>query len=119
VRGVFPRRGEIWHVMTPGRPEDPHQPRRALVVSPNARNYAAGHVIVIPIYTAGGNSPTHVLLPEAVGGLRWNSYAFCEEVTTLDWGFLVDGPLGPPIPRQYLGAAIVGVRRALGEPVPD
>jgi hypothetical protein len=38
MRCATPRRGEIWLVYTSGQPDDPHQPRPALVVSANVRN---------------------------------------------------------------------------------
>src|SRR5438067_1726655 len=49
----YPRRGEIWFVETPNQPDDPHQPRPALIISANVRNRLADDVIVVPIFSRG------------------------------------------------------------------
>lgn len=112
-----PRRGEVWRVLTPGQPDDPHQPRRALVISSNARNYNADDVIVIPIFSKGALGPTRVALPQGIGGARWDSVLFCEEITTIDHQFMVEGPLGSTVPPEILDRVVRAVRRALGEVV--
>lgn len=114
-----PRRGDIWHVYLPGQPEDPHQPRPALVASTNARNYNADDVIVIPVFLEGRLGPTRVALPAGVGGLRHDSVLFCEEITTIHRDFLANGPLGPSVPDHLLRQVIRAVCRALGEVVPE
>lgn len=105
--------------MTPGRPDDPHQPRPALVISPNVRNRLREHVIVIPMYSQGSLGPTRVEVPAGTGGVRHGSLLFCEEVTTLDRGFLPRGPLGPPVDADVLDAAVRAVRRAIGEVIAE
>jgi mRNA-degrading endonuclease toxin of MazEF toxin-antitoxin module len=119
VRARKPRRGEIWLVHTPGQPEDPHQPRPALVVSENVRNRLADDVIVVPIFSAGRLGPTRVPLAAGTGGIRHDSILFCEEITTIADDFLEDGPLGPPVPRALLQQVLRAVRRALGEVLPE
>ncbi len=114
-----PRRGEIGSVYTPGQPDDPQQPRPALVMSDNVRNRLTDDVIVIPIFSAGRLGPTHVALPVGTGGIRHDSVLFCEEITTLDRDFLQRGPLGPPVPDAVLQQVLRAVRRALGEVVPE
>lgn len=76
------RQGEVWSVVTPGQPYDPHQARPALVVSPNVRNRLADDVIVIPIFSRG-EGPTHVRLASGEDGVHRDSVLFCEETTTI------------------------------------
>jgi len=108
-----PRRGEIWSVYTPGQPEDPHQPRPALVVSEDVRNRMTDDVIVVPIF------PTHIPIGEGVGGLPHDSVLLCEEITTITRDFMGDGPLGLGVSTGLLERVIRAVRRALGELVPE
>jgi mRNA interferase MazF len=88
-----------------------------LVVSSNVRNRLRDHVAVIPVYSEGALGPTHLGLPTGSGGIRHDSVLFCEEITTLDRGFLRRGPLGASVGDQILDATIRAVRRALGEVV--
>ena len=114
-----PQRGEIWSVVTPGQPDDPHQPRPALVVSENIRNQLTDDLIVIPIFSSGRLGPTRVLIAAGVGGLDHDSVLLCEEITTIDRDFLRRGPLGPLAPASLLEQVLRAVRRALGEVVPE
>ena len=116
---TLPARGEIWSVRIPGQPDDPHQPRPALVISADVRNRLADDVIVVPIFSQGAEGPTHVHIERGVGGLKREGVLFCEELTTLDRDFLSRGPWGPAIPGELLMAVVRGVRRALGETVTD
>lgn len=115
----WPRRGEVWSVRTPGRPEDPHQPRPALIVSSDVRNRLRDHATVIPLYSEGAPGPTRVALGTGVGGLRRDSVAFCEEIATIDRDFFGRGPWGPKVGEDVLDAVVRAVRRALGEVVPE
>lgn len=116
---IWPRRGEIWSVHTPGQPEDPHQPRPGLVLSANERNRLTDDLTVIPIFSDGRLGPTRVLLERGVGGIRRDSVLFCEEITTIHREFLAGGPWGPAVPDEVLDAALLAVRRALGEVIPE
>jgi mRNA-degrading endonuclease toxin of MazEF toxin-antitoxin module len=115
----IPRRGEIWFVYTPGQPHDPHQPRPALVISEDVRNRIRDDVIVIPLFSTGRGGPTRRSIAAGTGGIPRDSVLFCEEITTLAQEFLVDGPLGPPVPDDLLGHVLRAVRRALGEVIRD
>lgn len=115
----WPRRGDIWSVLTPGRPDDPHQPRPALVVSSDVRNRSREHAIVIPIYSEGVTGPTRVAIPAGEGGLRHESVLFCEEITTLDRQFFQRGPWGERVTDETMAAVLRAVRRALGEVIPE
>lgn len=115
----MPRRGEIWFVMTPGQPDDPHQPRPALVVSENVRNRLRDDVMVVPIFSSGRLGPTRLALKGGAGGLPHDSVLFCEELTTIDRDFLARGPLGPQAPPELMERVLLAVRRALGDFIPD
>jgi mRNA-degrading endonuclease toxin of MazEF toxin-antitoxin module len=115
----IPARGEVWSVRIPGQPDDPHQPRPALIVSADVRNRIADDVIVVPIFSQGADGPTHVRLPKGVGGVKKNCVLFCEELTTLDRDFLSRGPWGASVGTEVLDAVLRSVRRALGETVAE
>lgn len=89
------------------------------MVSSNARNYNADDVTVIPIFSQGVLGPTRVVLSKGIGDMRWDSVLFCEEITTITHQFLVEGPLGSPVPSEILDQVVRAVRRALGEVVPE
>jgi mRNA interferase MazF len=106
-------------VYIPGQPDDPHQPRPALVVSEDVRNRLRDDLIVIPLFSTGRLGPTRVPLPARAGGIRRPGVLFCEEVTTIDRDFLYRGPLGPRLSRPVLETVLRAVRRALGDTVPE
>ena len=114
-----PGRGEIWSVRIPGQPDDPHQPRPALVVSADVRNRLADDLMVVPIFSQGAEGPTHVPLARGAGGIKKDSVLFCEELMTLDRDFLSRGPWGDPVGVDVIDAVVRAVRRALGETVPE
>ena len=105
-------------MQTPGRPDEP-QPRPALVVSADVRNALRDHLIVVPIFSSGRPGPTRVALPAGAGGLDHEGTLFCDEVTTLHRRFMGGRPLGPPVSGPVLKAVVAGVRRALGDVVPE
>jgi mRNA-degrading endonuclease toxin of MazEF toxin-antitoxin module len=76
-------------------------------------------ITVIPIFARGAEGPTHVALAEGQGGLKKSSVLFCEEITTIDRSFVRRGPWGSPVDDSVLRAALRGVRRAIGESVPE
>ena len=106
-------------VYTPGQPDDPHQPRPALVISEDVRNRLADDVIVVPLFSIGRVGPTRVTLAKGAGGLHRSGVLFCEEVTTVDRDFLDRGPLGPRVPGPVLDAVVRAVRRAVGDFLPE
>src|SRR5439155_25686265 len=106
-------------VRFPRQPDDPHQPRPAMIVSADVRNRLADDVMVVPIFSRGAGGPTHVRFIRGAGGIKRDSVLFCEELTTLDRDFLTHGPLGAPVASEILGAVLRAVRRALGETVPE
>jgi mRNA-degrading endonuclease toxin of MazEF toxin-antitoxin module len=119
VPASTPRRGEFWYARTPGQPDDPHQPRPVLVISSDARNANADDSIVVPVFSRGALGPTRVPLAAGTGGLRNDSILFCEEVATIDHDFFERGPLGARVPADLLDRVVRGIRRAVGETVPE
>lgn len=98
------RRGEVYWILTPNRPRDPHQPRLGIVVSDDDRNALFDHALFVPIYHRGTEGPTHLRIQAGVGGVPDNSLIFCEEIATLDYEFVdfESGPLGRPVPPRLL-----------------
>jgi mRNA-degrading endonuclease toxin of MazEF toxin-antitoxin module len=106
-------------IETPHRPDDPHQPRPALIVSEDTRNRRRDSVIVVPIFSSGALGPTRVPVRAGSNGLPHDSILFGEEVAALDKMFLVDGPLGDTVSLSLLGRVNRAIRRALGEVVSE
>jgi len=110
--------GEIWYVTIPNQPHDHHQPRTAIIVSTNGRNNSASDIIVVPTTSSQNFRPhpeLHIHVPAAEGGLPRDSYAKCDQVTTIDKSLLERGPLGPPIHLKYRWRIINAIRIALGD----
>lgn len=58
--------------------------------------------------------PTRVVVPGRSTGLRHDSIAFCEDITTIDRDSLFRGPVGT-LSQSLIDAVVRGVRRALGD----
>lgn len=116
---AFPQNGEIWWVKLPNQPADPHQPRPAIIVSTNGRNKGCNDVVVVPLTSSGSFKPhplVHIHIPKGEGGAQRDSYARCDQITTLDKSLLdPKGPLGSPIAVSYRWQIIEGVRRSIGD----
>ena len=84
----FPRRGEVYFVrMDKSRP--------ALVISSNAINRYALDVCVVPITSIQhARFSFRVLLTPPQGGVKRESWAKCDQVTTLEKTRFVYPPLG-------------------------
>src|SRR4030095_622910 len=89
----FPRQGEIWLVDTPNQPDDPHQPRPALIVSEDTRNRRSPTIIMVPIFSSARPGPTRVPIRSGIGGIIHDSVLACEQLATLNKVCGVDGPL--------------------------
>jgi mRNA-degrading endonuclease toxin of MazEF toxin-antitoxin module len=109
----FPQRGEIFLVRRPGHPRDTKN-RPALVVSLDIRNKLAGDIMVVPLTTILRDSPTHVRLLQGEGGLAHVSMAKCEQLTTLDKGFLLRGPFAGKVQNSTLKRIEQAIMRAIG-----
>jgi mRNA-degrading endonuclease toxin of MazEF toxin-antitoxin module len=111
-----PQRGEVWSINIPNQPNDPHQPRTAVVVSTNARNRNLTDVIVVPTSSSLANPHPriHVFLPKGEGGLSKDCYVRCEQISTIDKALLVKGPFGS-IADKYLRGIVKCIRQAVGD----
>ena len=109
----YPQRGEIYLVRLPGHPSDTKN-RPALVVSMDVRNRLANDVIVVPLTTTLRPAPTHVHLSAGEGGLKGDSMAKCEQVTTLDKSFLLRGPFAGKIKPSLMQEIEKAIQRAIG-----
>lgn len=110
---IFPQRGEIWLVKFPNQPSDTKN-RPALIVSLNTRNQYANDVLVVPLSTTLRSAPTHVLLPKGEGGLKEDSMAKCEQITTLDKSFLIKGPFAGFVNTFKMNEVEQAIQRAIG-----
>ena len=109
----FPKRGQIYLITLPGQPND-RKARPALIVSLDTRNRLAEDVMVVPLTTTLKPSPTHVRMNQGVGGLKKNSMAKCEQLTTVNKAFLLQGPLAESVPDEILEAIEYAIMRAIG-----
>ncbi len=86
--GWFPRRGEVYLVRL-------DKDRPALVISADALNRHALDVCVVPITTVERPKfSVRVQVKPGEGGLRRDSWAKCDQVTTLEKNLLLYPPLG-------------------------
>ncbi len=111
-----PKRGEIWYIDLPNEPNDPHQPRTAIILSRNGRNERSSSIIAVPTTGKITGYDVRIFLPKGEGGLFKNSEAMCDRICTLDKRFLSkSGPLGKSIAKEYLDRIVIAVRRAVGD----
>ncbi len=86
--GWFPRRGEVYLVRL-------DKDRPALVISADALNRHALDVCVVPMTTVGRPAfSLRVRIKPGEGGLSRDSWAKCDQVTTLERSLLRYPPLG-------------------------
>lgn len=87
----WPRRGEVWLATMPD--ESKHRP--CVVLSADWLNRYALDVMVVPVTSvARGDFPTRVELSAGEGGLRVDSWAKCDQVTTVNKRRLTGEPFG-------------------------
>jgi mRNA interferase MazF len=112
-----PWRGEVWRVNFSNRPNDPHLPRPAVVISNDLRNDFSNSVLAIPISDAERGAkplPTHVFLPGGIGGLTKDSRALCEQVASLEKDCFVEGPIGK-LASTTLDALVQALNKAVSD----
>jgi mRNA interferase MazF len=86
--GWFPRRGEVYLVRL-------DKDRPALVISADALNRHSLDVCVVPMTTVGRPKfSLRVQVKPGEGGLSRDSWAKCDQVTTLEKSLLLYSPLG-------------------------
>ena len=103
------QRGNMYWARMPGEKRRP-----VLVLSPDARNERAHDVIVAPVTSARGPSPTHVRIRGGEAGAHVGSVIACERITTLEREVLDPRPLGGPISKERMSEVARAVLRAIG-----
>jgi mRNA interferase MazF len=89
MKGVAPRRGEIWLVnFNPGRGSEQKGIRPALVVQNDTGNTYAATTIIAAITTTIKEFPVTVVVPSGEGGLRQRSMVNLAQLLTIDKGRL-------------------------------
>ncbi len=104
--GWFPRRGEVYRVRL-------DKDRPALVISADALNRYALDICVVPMTSV--ESPKfslRVQVKPCEGGLSRDSWAKCDQVTTLEKDLLLYPPLGR-LTDETLKAIEQGIKLAL------
>jgi mRNA interferase MazF len=85
MKGLTPRRGEVWLVnFNPGRGSEQKGIRPALVVQNDTGNVYASTTIVAAISTTIKEFPVTVVVPASEGGLRQRSMVNLAQLLTLD-----------------------------------
>ncbi len=87
------------------------------MVSPDSRNRFASDVIVVPLSTVIREAPTHVRLRAAEAGIRRQSVAKCEQITTVDRSLLSVRPIGGTLSGPRMTEIEKGILRAIGVPI--
>ena len=104
--GWFPRRGEVYMVRL-------DKARPALVISTNALNRHALDVCLVPMTSVERPKfSLRVHVPTREAGLTRDSWAKCDQVTTLEKTLLIYPPLGRAA-DQTLRAIEQGIKLAL------
>jgi len=105
----WPRRGDLWLVTVPGEMKQ----RPCAILSANWLNQYALDVSIVPITSVPrSNFPTRVRIPAGEGGLRVDSWAKCDQVTTVSGSSLSGSPLGS-LPSERMRRIAEAVRLAL------
>jgi len=109
VNRDWPRRGDVWLVTIPGETKQ----RPCVVFSANWLNQYALDITIVPVTSiARSNFPTRVRIPVGEGGLRVDSWAKCDQVTTVNGTVLSGSPLGS-LPPERMRRIAEAVRLAL------
>lgn len=109
MTGNWPRHGDLWLVTVPGETKQ----RPCVILSANWLNQYALDVSIVPITSvARSNFPTRVRIPAGEGGLRADSWAKCDQVTTVIGSALSGSPLGA-LPAERMRCIAEAVRLAL------
>lgn len=107
--GWFPRRGEIYLAKL-------DKLRPTLVISADALNRHALDICVVPITSVEHRQfSLRVPVPSREGGLKFSSWAKCDQVTTFEKTLLQYPPLGV-ISRSTLASIETAIKIALSLP---
>jgi mRNA-degrading endonuclease toxin of MazEF toxin-antitoxin module len=99
----------------PNRPDDPHLPRAAIVISTDLRNVYADSVLVIPVMSDEALPrllPSQVAIAKGTGGLYKDSRAMCEQICSIDKRKFVGARLGT-IPSVILSSLVQALKKAV------
>ncbi len=89
MKGLAPRRGEVWLVnFNPGRGGEQRGVRPALVIQNDTGNIYASTTIIAAITTTIKEFPVTVVLPGGEGGLKQRSMVNLAQLLTIDKGRL-------------------------------
>lgn len=107
-------RGDVWRVQFPNRPNDPHLPRPAIIISTDKRNEHAGSVLCIPLTSKSRKMqlPTHVWIDKGTGGLDQDGTALCEQIADVSKECFVEGPIAK-MPSVIMDALVRALKKAV------
>ena len=104
--GWFPRRGEVYVVRL-------DKPRPGVVISTDALNRYALDVCVVPLTSVEHKQfSLRVPIKAREGGLNRNSWAKCDQVTTIEKTLLAYPPVGR-LTKETLGRIAETIKLAL------
>ncbi len=83
-----PKRGEVYWAKLPQFPNDPHQPRPVVVVSPTRHNARSSSIHVAPIYSRTSGHRCNLPIPFKSGGLSDGSVIQCNRVCAIEKSLL-------------------------------
>jgi mRNA interferase MazF len=112
MKGLTPRRGEVWLVnFNPGRGSEQRGVRPALVIQNNTGNIYAATTIVAAITSTIKEFPVTVILPPGEGGLKQRSMVNLAQLLTIDKGHLQKrlGQLGDAVMERINDALRVSL----------
>ncbi|HEY3302653.1 MAG TPA: type II toxin-antitoxin system PemK/MazF family toxin [Candidatus Binatia bacterium] len=112
MKGLTPRRGEVWLVnFNPGRGSEQRGIRPALVIQNDTGNIYASTTIVAAITSTIKEFPVTVVLPAGEGGLKQRSMVNLAQLLTIDKGRLQRrlGNISDPVIEQVNEAVRVSL----------
>jgi mRNA interferase MazF len=112
MKGLTPRRGEVWLVnFNPGRGSEQRGIRPALVIQNDTGNIYASTTIVATITSTIKEFPVTVVLPAGEGGLKQRSMVNLAQLLTIDKGRLQRhlGNISDPVIEQVNEAVRVSL----------
>ncbi|MBI2090377.1 MAG: type II toxin-antitoxin system PemK/MazF family toxin [Deltaproteobacteria bacterium] len=112
MKGLTPRRGEVWLVnFNPGRGSEQKGVRPGLVIQNDTGNIYASTTIVAAITSTIKEFPVTVVLSEGEGGLKQRSMVNLAQLLTIDKGRLQRrlGQLGDAVMEKVSEAVRVSL----------
>jgi mRNA interferase MazF len=112
MKGLTPRRGEVWLVnFNPGRGSEQRGIRPAMVIQNDTGNIYASTTIVAAITSTIKEFPVTVVLPAGEGGLKQRSMVNLAQLLTIDKGRLQRrlGNISDPVIEQVNEAVRVSL----------